>query len=261
MGTLKTPQYENCQVMSPEGRLMFRTHNRKGIWYLDRNLAKKLSDDPLIIQLTFTPKGVGHINDPYYLQEMKNRCVVCGLEKDLTKHHIVPICYRKYFPRKLKEHTAYDVMALCEQCHFKYEIEAFKLKQELAVKYNIPVSGEGFRKDSSLAKAQGYAKAILNHGDKIPQDCKELLSNRIKEYLGRDVKEEDLKNLTKTDPYDKTKYVYHGERVVEQVGDVERFVFWWREHFLSTMNPKYMPNYWEVHRSIYKEEFKKMSCT
>lgn len=65
MATLKTPQYENCQVMNPEGRLMFRTHNRKGIWYLDRNLAKKLSDDPLIIQLTFAPKGIGHINDPF----------------------------------------------------------------------------------------------------------------------------------------------------------------------------------------------------
>ena len=59
---------------------MFRCCKKKAIWYLDRNLGTKVSENPLIIQLTFVPKGIGHIDDPYFLQEMHNRCVVCGSE-------------------------------------------------------------------------------------------------------------------------------------------------------------------------------------
>src|SRR6516225_9795332 len=138
---LKSPQYENCEVFSPDGQLMFRCCQKKANWYLRKNLGTKLSDQPLRIQLNFVPKGVGHIDDPYFLQIMQNRCVVCGEEKDLNRHHIVPYCYRKFFPVCLKEHRSYDVMPLCLPCHRLYEDHALELKRELASLYEAPLSG------------------------------------------------------------------------------------------------------------------------
>lgn len=46
-------------------------------WYLDRQLATTLSSTS--IKLTFETKGKGHQDDPYYLEDRENRCVVCGV--------------------------------------------------------------------------------------------------------------------------------------------------------------------------------------
>ena len=51
--SLKNPQYENCEVLNPDGELMFRCCYKKANWYLDRNLGVKIKDNPLVIRLNF----------------------------------------------------------------------------------------------------------------------------------------------------------------------------------------------------------------
>lgn len=247
--TLKSPQYENCEVLSPEGQLMFRCCKRKVVWYLDRNLGKKIVDDPLTIQLTFIPKGVGHIDDPYFLQKMKNQCVVCGGKEDLTRHHIVPYCYRKFFPTELKNHRSYDVMSLCIPCHRIYEACAVEFKQFLAIKHSVPVSGIGIKYNKQLVIAKGAAKAILDHRDKIPQQRQEELFGRIKDYLQKDPTDEDLQLLITKDHHF-SNYTHHGEVVVSKTENIELFVQEWRKHFLNTMLPKFLPLFWDIERRI-----------
>ncbi|NIQ13420.1 MAG: hypothetical protein GTO02_03115, partial [Candidatus Dadabacteria bacterium] len=174
----KTPQYGNCEVLGPDGNLMFRCCQKKALWYLERNLGNQISKEPFTIQLTFTPKGKGHVDDPYFLQIMKNLCVVCGSDENLTRHHVVPYCYRKFFPTNLKDHRSYDVMALCIPCHELYEEKATEFKEELAVKHSAPVSGTGARFDKALSAARGAARAILEHGNKIPPARKDILIER-----------------------------------------------------------------------------------
>lgn len=246
--TLKSPQYGNCEVLSPDGQLMFRCCKKKAFWYLDRNLGKKLSDDPLTVQLTFIPKGVGHVDDPYFLQKMVNRCVVCGNEESLTRHHIVPYCYRKFFPLDLKNHRSYDVIALCVPCHHSYEEYAMNLKKTLAAQYSAPISGTGVKYDKELARARGAAYAFLNHD--IPPERQTELLGRVKNYLQKEVTDADLHELVDKDPYDFGNYTHHGKIVMEQIKDIENFVRSWRQHFLNTMFPKFLPSFWTVERRI-----------
>jgi 5-methylcytosine-specific restriction endonuclease McrA len=248
--TLKSPQYENCEVLGPDGNLMFRCCRKKANWYLDRKLGRQLREEPLTIQLTFVPKGVGHVNDPYFLQVMENRCVVCGSEKDLTRHHVVPYCYRKFFPTHLKQHRSYDVMALCIPCHHKYEEHALELKELLATKYSAPVGGIGRKFDKELSAARSAAKAILENEDKIPQERKDQLIELIKGYLNRDFTEEDLKALIDKNPYDFGNFVHHGKMVLDQVYDIEAFVREWRQHFVEKMAPRFLPSHWTIYRPV-----------
>lgn len=223
---------------------MFRTYNKKGYWYLDRNLAVKVSDDPLIVKLTFTPKGNGHVGEPYFLQEMKNKCVICGTENNLNKHHVVPRCYRKFFPTELKQHKSFDVLPLCTDCHHNYELKALTLKQELGIQYKINISGEGIKHDKAHGRAISAAKAILEHKDRIPEQRLKELYIRVEQHLKKKPEMEDLIILSDSDPRSFKGYVHHGCRVMEQVEDIDVFVQRWRQHFVKTMQPKYLPDYW-----------------
>ena len=50
--------YGNCQVLSPEGHLMFRCESKKANWYLKRDLADIITDEPLVIKLKFQPNDL-----------------------------------------------------------------------------------------------------------------------------------------------------------------------------------------------------------
>lgn len=245
---LKTPQYGNCLVLSPEGQLMFRTNQKKIDWYLARNLAIKVDDNPVTIQLNFIPNGNGHVGDPYHLQEMKNQCVVCGSEDRLTRHHIVPYCYRRFFPQELKQHKSYDVLALCFKCHMEYERVAGNLKLELEKKYNIPVFKEK-PEHKELMHKQSVARAILGYRDRIPEERLKKLYKFIGDYLGKEtVDDADLNELINRKVRIFRAGNLNSKKVLECVGDIKSFMIWWREHFCSTMNPQYLPEHWSAHR-------------
>ncbi len=220
------------------------------MWYVNRSLGAKVADEPLTVQLTFVPKGVGHVDDPYFLQEMRNQCVVCGSEEDLTRHHIVPYCYRKFFPDTLKNHRSYDVMALCIPCHHLYENYALELKRDLADKYSAPVSGTGARYDKALAAAKGAASALVNNRERMPLDRQQALLDRVELFLKKKPTDADLQALMDKDPYDFGDYVHHGKIVIEQIKDFEGFVQEWRTHFIDKMKPQFLPMYWNVYRSV-----------
>ncbi|KAK8814210.1 hypothetical protein WA158_008072 [Blastocystis sp. Blastoise] len=99
----REPLYENCQVF----------------WYLNRNLAKKINDDPLTIQLKFEPHGRGHAGQTFYLTSHDNRCVVCGKEETYVRHSIVPHRYRTFLPVTFKSHASHDIVLLCLDCNMK----------------------------------------------------------------------------------------------------------------------------------------------
>jgi len=122
---------------------MFRCLEKRANWYLKRNLATVISNDPLSIKLTFTPKGKGESMDVLKL-ERKNKCVVCGTEDldVLTKHHLVPFVYRQHFPEKRKAHSSLFVVPICRDCHYQYENEhADLLKKVLSEAYSAPFNG------------------------------------------------------------------------------------------------------------------------
>ena len=241
--------YDNCTMYDPNGLFLCRCNENKAKWYLSRNLAKKIKEDPLEIMLTFVPKGVGNRGDEFYLEKRENKCVVCGTEENLSKHHIVPQCYRRHFPSDNKDHSSHDVVLLCPKCHHSYERFADKLKNEFAENFKAPLHNKINKRIRRRRQVTGFAYNILRHNT-IPLDKKEIMMQEIRGYLKKElVTQEDLirlANLGKEPFFDYN----HGRTVVKKLKDLENFVITWRQHFYDIMKPKFMPKNWDIKRKL-----------
>lgn len=244
--------YGNYKVLHPDGGLMFRCSKQRIDWYLNRDLAYQI--DSTTIQLSFIPKGYGRRGDLYYASEKFNRCVCCGTEEKLNRHHLVPRSYRKYLPKIYSSRASHDVLPLCIPCHHKYEVEALKLKRDLIIQYGL----EPVTSDSNLIvarRARTAANALVKHKKYIPEErCVELLK-RIEIYLEREPTDEDVQTLAEMSSYKFRKkagltidHMSQGDKIVELIEDYDAFVFLWRKHFLDTMNPQFMPTGWDLYR-------------
>ncbi len=246
--SVKNAIYEGCQVLSPEGELMFRCRRKKAEWYLKKDLASRLSDDPLTIQLSFVPKGPGRVGDPFHLQRRKNVCCVCGETETLSRHHVVPYCYTKYDSDGFR-HNSHDVLPMCQDCHTDYEENhSLRLRKKLAHIYEAPISGRGAYSEES--RAAKISKAIVEHSFDMSAEKLASLIAILKNYLGHDPLLDEVINLSNIES-SKGEYKSHGEMVMSQIDDVNKFVRMWRKHFLKTMEPKHMPEHWDTDRPIY----------
>lgn len=247
--TRKKLIYGNCQVFSPDGELMFRCEEKRAKWYLDRNLAIITSNNPFNIKLTFAPKGKGETID-FLKMERYNRCVVCGSENidTLTKHHIVPYIYRQHFPEKRKDHTSFFVFPICRDCHYVYENQhANQLKESLSKTYSAPITGKFNNKTTIAIK---IVKCLMKHGENIPQNKREILENNLKNELNKIDSNTlfNIKNLQEIKEYLESNQGHdisksHGQVIVEKVSNLDEFEKMWIKHFITSMNPKFMPEY------------------
>src|SRR5271154_4010708 len=98
--------YDNCRLYGPDGLFMAFCDKKRFNWYLKKGLANQIDDKS--IQLNFSPKGTGCSERGQYLKTPRQSiCVVCGTDKDLTKHHVVPTRFRKHFPVEIKSHASF----------------------------------------------------------------------------------------------------------------------------------------------------------
>lgn len=243
--------YGNFQVQSPDGILMFRCDEKRINWYIKRSLAYFINDKT--IRLNFQPKGLGNHNKVFGLSQMKNHCVVCNTENYLTRHHVIPICYRKWFPIELKSHNFHDVLLMCVDCHDTYERKADELKNQLSIEYNSPISGE-YDYDSELIKLAKIASTLLNKDlTKIPKSRIDVMRNSLRKYFGYSrLTKNRLTEISKT----KSKKINksHGQLVVENLDNYQEFIELWRSHFLENTSSKYLPEGWSVKTNISNEK-------
>ena len=240
--------YGNCKMLAPDGTLLCRCHYDKVEWYVSRGLAEIVEQEPNItIQLNFEPKGMGNAGEPFYMQEKENRCVVCGAEEDLTKHHCVPACFRKCMPDEYKMNTSHDVLPVCVACHMEYEPAAQQLKEDIAKRFGIAFHPQ-VAKDDTEWKAWKSANALLRYREQIPESRIGELTQVLRDFLGKeDVTQEDLEALGDRNPYKKFVGINgHSQTIMDQIADLDEFIREWRQHFLDTMQPKFMPEHWSV---------------
>jgi hypothetical protein len=255
----KTDLYGNCEVYSPDGELLFLCLPKKANWYLRKTddytgmaLGVKMpdrGDGVLRVQLTFEPKGKGNSNDPYSLSKKENRCVVCGTEEDLTKHHIVPHEYRRFMPEEYKSRNSHDVVPICIDHHYEYEANyADKLKMKLSEEYGAPLNGDIYV-DKELRRAAGAARALNRHGAYMPLEKVFHLQSIIESFFKVEhVEAKHIEQLVELESDTKTVIARHGEIIMNNIEDLQGFVEMWREDFLNSMNPGFMPKYWDVKR-------------
>ena len=235
--------YGNYQVFSPDDILMFRCDEKKANWYINRDLAESIND--FSIRLKFEPNGLG--NHEKDLSDMINQCVVCGVDEFLTKHHVVPQCYRKFLPLEIKSHNSHDVLLLCIDCHEEYEIHADELKKSISIEYDAPLNGLVIG-DVNNIKYMKMASVLIKEDSNIPILKINDIKNKIKEFFG-------FKRLTKNkinevSSIKMSNKVTHGEIVMNQVFDIQSFVEMWRNHFIEKMDCKYLPEKWSIKTKV-----------
>jgi hypothetical protein len=237
--------YGNYKVFSPNGELMFRCDEKKANWYLNRDLAKLTDIDTFTIQLKFEPKGLGNHNRVYGLTEMYNKCVVCGSNEFLTRHHVVPICYRRFFPVHIKSHNFHDVLSVCANCHEQYEKSAFEYKLKIAEQYNVPINGEMYDNREFLRVKRMASCLVDGIFPNIPKKRIKEIKKEIKNYFKwKNISKKRVKEIldVKLKVYNRT----HGEIVISKVIDINEFIKSWRNHFVENMDCKYLPKNWSV---------------
>lgn len=257
LNSKQTPIYGNTKVLDPDGNLLFLCLPKKANWYLERNLATIVSEEPMMIQLTFEPKGKGQTGDLYALGTKHNKCVVCGTEEDLTRHHIVPYTYRKHFADEMKSHNSHDIVPICVFHHSEYEEDyAIELKRIFAERYDAPLELET-KLNSDLTIVVKYSKILMDRWDKLPYKRKKQMITIIRNYHGYVGRLRHLLLMYAYVDLSQTKTESHGEIVVNRLVEENKlqwFVEIWREHFLHSMNPQYMPEYWDLHRPVERIE-------
>jgi hypothetical protein len=251
---IKGVVYHNIKVYDIDGDLIFTTSKKKADWYLDRNLAVIVQSNPLEIQLTFRNQGTGNKGDPFYLQDRENRCVVCGSYDNLTLHHCVPYSYRRHFSADLRDHSHHDVIPLCLECHDKYNLAESQLRKELSAEYDVPMEGifvAGLNQ-SDRNHIVKHAYALQHYIDQIPLERQLVLKDKLRQLTGED--EPDVAYWSK----------YHearrpiktqGKMIVEKLTTdeaIQAFVVRWRKHFVETMQPKFLPEFWSINRCAKK---------
>ncbi|KAF0978702.1 hypothetical protein FDP41_002522 [Naegleria fowleri] len=283
--TLKRNNYDDLNLYSDDMVLLAKIEQRKFNWYLNKGLAEQINENS--IKLKFKPKGYGHTDDAFYMSKMDNICVVCGTDKELTRHHIVSFEYRKCMPEFVRSHSSHDICLLCAHCHEEYETEAFKLRKQISEQYNSPLGGVGITKNLHYASAKKAANALLKCRDTLPRNRVEELEKGLRQFLkswkqctvtvepsNNDNDEEDseepipkhvLEMILTLQVNDKTMFVSHGEGVIKNLkqqsandedylNKLDAFCRMWRQHFVDVLKPKFMSPHWKVDKRIRRGE-------
>lgn len=264
---------ENWKVYNPEGRHMFTCGEKKANWYLDRNLAVRFGVGK--IMFTFDPKGSGfEDNEVFGRSPRESRCVVSGTKEKLQRHHIVPYCYRSFFPKEYKSKNHHDVVLINHKLHGEYETHASKFKDEIGVIYGVKSIDKFNAEYTSKLREIGREYAILTNTilslfksyNKVSQEVIVEKLQYIAEHTN--IPFETLRTYNYVQLYKMYLYLKdehsiaidrfktenrleydHGYHVVNKLLDedsIEEFVKLWRVHFIEIMKPKYMPNGWSV---------------
>lgn len=264
---------ENWEVYHPNGTHMFTCGEKKAKWYLDRDLAFINGDNK--IELTFEPKGMGFDDDEIFGKSVReNICVVTGEPHGLQRHHIVPYCYRTYFPEEYKSKNHHDVVLINHEKHSEYEVEASKFKDEIARIYGIKtiseLNTEYTKKLREISSTNAIPTALLhslfmsygliserNKMIKLQQIseftnipfntlCKYNYLQLYKIYLYlKDISDNEKKEYK----LDNRKYYDHGYHLslkLDTDKKIKEFIRLWRKHFVDTMQPKFMPTGWSL---------------
>ncbi|GAB0096872.1 Exonuclease 3'-5' domain-containing protein 2 [Sergentomyia squamirostris] len=264
--TRSRPLYYNCFMEAPDGELLCSMDIRKADWYVTKGLADVIKEDPYTLRLKFEPSGraTGNVGD--FDKTIKvNQCVVCGKKESYIRKYVIPREYRKFFPIIMKSHMSHDVLLMCTPCHQKSNRYDLIMRQKLSVECNAPrenqAEGQKFLEDKQLRKVKSLALALKNR-ETLPEARIKVLETNVLQFfpdwqsLSPERLDEILEMESLTPNPD---FRCHGEVVVEHYKNnsgLVNFEKMWRQHFVDTMNPQFLPEYWSLTHSEERLEIK-----
>ena len=261
-------RFKIWEFLHPNGEFMFNHTERKMRSMLKHGLVLIVSERAKIAQLTFMPKGNGVNKDDIFMTTQKEKkCVVCGIDYNLTRHHVVPREFRRHFPERFKESNAHDVLFVCDKHHEQYERKADILKKEYFEKYNI----------ESLCPLQTKVISQIKMRYNLILHLEDMIAKNNPHCSKIDYKLKNVLKLEQSVPLTKGQITYLKDSYKERLkiarqyfknetssgflidiilseNSLEHFVKSWRQHFIDYAKPAYLPIGWSVDRRIYEKE-------
>jgi hypothetical protein len=178
---------------------------------------------------------------------MNKICVVSGDTRNLTRHHVVPSCFRRNFTEERKSNYAF-VVPLRKDLHNKYTIEEQRYYKKIAKMYGVPDPDEAIRDynfNDERKRAKKIAKALLSPIVPLPKERFDTLKQDFIELTGVPL----YNFMSEVELWLKTndKFSYRdaesnfGRSVVAKIEDLDAFEVLWLKHFVKFMKPKFLP--------------------
>lgn len=246
-----TPEnaYGNIPVYSPEGILMFKTNEKKLRFYKKNKLIESYHEG---FRLLFTPKGLGYHNaenKEILTMNRQNKCVVSGEENisSLTRHHIIPILFRKWMPEERKSGSYQMVVLIRKDLHYQYTKEEQKFYEYVAGKYGvIDYKDTLFFYETNFLRKKSCVQTLRNWSHRIPEERLRIIRSQFRYYTGLEPTNENYTKVFEEIKAIKNRYYKNadynfGKSVVEKIINFGEFEKMWIDHFISVMNPKFFP--------------------
>jgi hypothetical protein len=267
---MKKKMYDNIKMLDPEGTLLCTVSKKKANWYIKKKLAFWTDDDKeSTIQLLFEPSHRSNQSssdnmddDKFFNKSIKaNICVVCGGEQYHMRHYVVPYSCRTLLPTKYKMHMAHDVVILCPDCHLVCKkISTQRMKNLERQCRKDPNTGIPHFVDQEMYRLKSWALALLRRREQLPP----AVMLKYEAYLRKHTKLTDTEELTDSmlQSLSETEteipnpdFIPASELIVQSYcqddASIEDFVKDWRQHFLDSMEPQFLPAGWDVDSSVH----------
>lgn len=275
---MKGLMYDNITMLCPKGTELSKISAKKAKWYVDKGLASYCDSDinesnvdgihssyknRPCIKLHFEPKKRSE-KSCYVKADKENICVACGSEEHPMRFYIVPYAYRTLFPREYKSHMSHDVVQLCGDCHLKCGQVAQERMKSIEEKFHPK---ERYQHDERLYKVRSAALALLNWRHKIPEAKVVQLEKVIKDFI-EEMGWLDEENTTSENIFNESilqkcidveyriensDYIPGPQLVVASLKteeDFSNFIRQWRQSFLDSLHPRYLPKGWDINHPI-----------
>jgi hypothetical protein len=150
----------------------------------------------------------------------------------------------------------HDIVILCPDCHIQCETSTHNRQKQLEKSVRkIPGTDRPNIPNRSLHRVKSAALALSNRRDQIPPEKIKEHEATILKHFGLDDTTgittevlEQARTMETSTP--NPNYIPGPELVVNCLANdeksIERFILDWREHFLQTMQPRYLPTGWSI---------------
>lgn len=244
-------------MYDPDGLLIAHVPEKRANWYLRKGLATQVNDSPVGIRLNFPPK-----KSELRTSIRANQCVVCGVAENLTRHHTVPDTIRKHLPNQYKSKVSHDILAVCAPCHHIYELKVSQLSI-----VQMPLVKEASKTSSKLQQVAKMLLSIVEYSDGIPENRHTKIHERVSQlleavpdyiyelfpFLKDFCSSSMLLTHEQLGELQECHRTITGHLVRRDIIDIPEFIFACRKQFVDMMEPKFLPEDWDVFCQKWKD--------
>lgn len=241
------PHYENCVVLSTDGSVSWLTTKKRCQWYLNKNLATLILNEPFTIKLLFETKlQKNNIVDDHTKEPRKDICVSCGISTHLNRHNIV-----QTLQAKCKDYNiinSHDMVLICNRCTSKINSVHDHFVNKLLDDFNLVDQFQELENKNYQNKiCKNLANGILINS--TPASKRQEYIKKLAEIYQTselDITSVKVNQISKLDIIINSKHHILSKYIENNFDMIDVYRKRWRQHFIDTLKPTFLPSNWSI---------------